>query len=175
MTVTRTPAAYFRRLSPDAIVPTYGTSHSACFDFSACLPIDTSVTVYGANNVKSSIDVTTDRRLVLWPTLRYLIPTGWSVACPPDYSLRLYSRSGQALKQGLVLINGEGVIDEDYRHEVCVLLTNTSRVSVELHHGMRICQGEFVPKHTTNLVVCDVTDEEWFTTSRSGGFGSTGV
>ena len=116
-------------------------------------------------------------QVVIHPGERYLIPTGWAVACPKGYSQRLYSRSGLSLKSGLMLVNGIGVVDEDYRHEVCVLFANTSRVATTIEHGMRICQGEFVPSTSefSDFRSVEVTDDQWFTTKRVGGFGSTGV
>ena len=166
--------ATFRRLDPSAIQPTYGTQQSACFDFSACLPIGRVVSGYNRNNELRVAEVT-DQGLLIWPGSRYLIPTGWAVACPTNYSLRLYSRSGLALKKGLVLINGEGVVDEDYRHEVCALIANVSGVACEITHGMRICQGEFVTKELVEMTFTEMPDALWFNTERTGGFGSTGV
>lgn len=169
--------ARFRMLSPEAKLPIYGTPKSACFDVSACLPMGANVTIYSNKN-EAYTKTLSEPRIIISPGERYLIPTGWSVECPEGYSLRLYSRSGLSLKQGLLLVNGVGIVDEDYRHEVCVLFANVSRCSAEITHGMRICQGEFVSSPTARKVAMSsvtVTDADWFTTTRNGGFGSTGV
>lgn len=167
-----------RRLHPDAKLPTFATEQSACFDISACLPIGATISAYNSKN-ELRTSILKDPQVILHPNERYLIPTGWAIACPEDYSLRLYSRSGLAWKQGLMLVNGVGIVDSDYRHEVCVLFINTSRCAAVIEHGMRICQGEFVPRlvsaSTFHLEDVTVTDDEWFTTQRVGGFGSTGV
>lgn len=166
----------FRVLNPDAKLPSYGTPQSACFDVSACLMPGTKISSYTNKNESNEITLS-EPKVVIHPGERYLIPTGWAVACPRGYSLRLYSRSGLSLKSGLMLVNGIGVVDEDYRHEVCVLFANTSRVATVIEHGMRICQGEFVPQANefSDFRAVDVSDEQWFTTKRNGGFGSTGV
>lgn len=165
----------FRQLSADATMPVYGTPQSACFDISACVPAGAVIRSYTDKNELQERTLTVPT-LSLRPRERYLIPTGWAVACPTGYSLRLYSRSGLSLKHGLLLVNGVGVIDEDYRHEVCVLFMNTSQCAIHIEHGMRICQGEFVrAEQTWAFAPVTVTDEEWFTTARVGGFGSTGV
>lgn len=167
----------FRRLSPESKLPTYATPQSACFDVSACLPVGAKVSAYSTKN--ETLEKTlTESKIIIYPGERYLIPTGWAVQCPEGYSLRLYSRSGLSLKQGLLLVNGVGIVDEDYRHEVCVLFMNMSRCSAEIVHGMRICQGEFVwspGRRMSSFTEVNVNDEEWFTTQRTGGFGSTGV
>jgi dUTP pyrophosphatase len=166
----------FRILNPQAKLPTYVTPASACFDVSACLTPGTKITTYSSKNELREI-ILKDSRVIIHPSERYLIPTGWAVACPHGYSLRLYSRSGLSLKSGLMLVNGIGIIDEDYRHEVCVLFANTSWCAMNIEHGMRICQGEFVPQASefSDYRIVEVTDEQWFTTQRTGGFGSTGV
>lgn len=167
-----------RRLHPEAKLPTFATEQSACFDISACLPPGATIKAYSTKNEFHTWTLT-EPQVLLHPGERYLIPTGWAIACPEDYSLRLYSRSGLAWKQGLMLVNGVGIVDSDYRHEVCVLFINTSRCATKIEHGMRICQGEFVSRlvgaQTFHLDDVQVTDEEWFTTQRTGGFGSTGV
>ena len=167
----------FRILDSAATLPTYATPQSACFDVSACLPVGAKVRAYSSKN-ESVEKVLTEPKIVIYPGERYLIPTGWAVECPDGQSLRLYSRSGLSLKQGLLLVNGVGIIDEDYRHEVCVLFMNMSRCSAEIDHGMRICQGEFVSSpgnRVSSFTSVTATDAEWFTTQRTGGFGSTGV
>lgn len=166
----------FRLMNARASLPTYGTPLSACFDVSACLTTGTAITAYSSKNERRDI-VLAHEWVNIDPGGRYLIPTGWAVACPRGYSLRLYSRSGLSLKSGLMLVNGVGVIDEDYRHEVCVLFANTSQCATTIEHGMRICQGEFVPQANefSDFRAVEVADEQWFTTKRTGGFGSTGV
>ena len=56
-----------------------------------------------------------------------------STALPGTWSLSLihilalvFARSGLAVREGLALSNGVGVIDSDYRGEICVGLVNLS-------------------------------------------------
>lgn len=166
----------FRVLNENCILPTYATDRSACFDLYACLPDGLTITSFtSANEEKKRLLDSSSVNIA--PGERYMIPTGWAVQPPRGYYLRLYSRSGISLKQGLILANGVGIVDEDYRHEVCILLANISRVTVKLEHGTRVCQGEFVPMTEvfTNFQKVTATDEQWFTTNRKGGFGSTGI
>ena len=168
----------FRLLRPHVALPSYATEQSACFDIQACLQTGMNIMSWSSKNEPCEYLLKEDRCLIQ-PGERYLIPTGWAVRCPTGYSLRLYSRSGLSLKSGLMLVNGVGIIDADYRHEVCMLLTNISRCAAWIENGMRVCQGEFAPMavgfSTFQPIERSVTDEEWFTTQRTGGFGSTGV
>ena len=55
-----------------------------------------------------------------------LIPTGVAMEIPHGYFGAIYPRSGLAIKNGLRLSNCTAVIDEDYRGEIIVALTNDS-------------------------------------------------
>lgn len=165
----------FRRLSEGAQLPTFGTKESACFDIHACLMPGTKIRMYSSKNVLMEREMV-GNTLTLSPMERVLIPTGWAVRCPEQHSLRIYSRSGLTLKQGLIVVNGVGMVDADYRHEVFVLMSNVSGCASTITHGDRVAQGEFVrQQHQFKMYLTDVDDKDWFTTSRTGGFGSTGV
>ena len=67
--------------------------------------------------------------------------------------------------------NSVGVIDSDYRGEVCALLQNTSIFATTADIGERLVQGVIVP--VPEVQIQEV--EELSETSRGvGGFGSTG-
>lgn len=108
----------------------------------------------------------------LTPGDRYLIPTGLFFDMEEGQSVRIFSRSGMALKQGIMVANGTGVVDADYHNEVFVILENRSGQIQKIHHGDRIAQAEVIHRPTFTL---DETHEEVLQkTTRSGGFGSTG-
>lgn len=172
-----------RQLSPYAQLPVFGTTDSACFDIRACLPEGAEVKGYSAKNEPQTRTIVSNQLIRLEPYARVLIPTGWAINLAPQVSLRIYSRSGMALKQGLVVVNGVGVVDADYRHEVFVLMSNISGCTSVIEHGDRIAQGELVPQMPWHLRPqmplvefswVTVEDADWFTTQRTGGFGSTG-
>ena len=83
----------------------------------------------------------------------------------------LFIRSGTA-KKGLVLANGVGVIDSDYRGDVCALVHNTTAQPIEIERGQRIAQFIILPLPVVSLVPV----QSLSTTARGeGGFGSTGT
>lgn len=108
----------------------------------------------------------------LAPNERRLIPTGISVAVPAGYELQVRSRSGMALRSGLVVANGVGTIDAGYRGEVGVILHNIGRHPQTVHYGDRIAQGVLSAVPRMYFVEVD----ELPTSERGGnGFGSSGV
>jgi dUTP pyrophosphatase len=114
-----------------------------------------------------------DGRLYINLHDRVMVPTGLILDIPKGYSVRIHARSGLSLKQGLVLVNGEGVIDSDYIEEVFVLMTNLSTVGHWISPGDRIAQAELVK--TENYKIEEIATRPEVKTDRRGGMGSTGV
>lgn len=78
----------------------------------------------------------------------------------------LCNRSSVAFKKRLIVMNGVGVIDQDYKDEVKVMFMNLGDKPVTIEKGERIAQ--LVPMQ----YISDVFDVE--NNDRLGGFGSTG-
>lgn len=100
-----------------------------------------------------------------------LVPTGIFLDVPNDYWVMLAARSSLH-KLGLMLVNGVGVGDPDYRgdeDEYRILLYNFSDQPVTIAKGTRLVQVILMPRHTA--VFHKV--EQLNNTSR-GGIGSTG-
>lgn len=98
------------------------------------------------------------------------IKTDIATAIPSGYYGRVAPRSGLAWKNSIDV--GAGVIDEDYRGNVGVILFNHSDVDFKVARGDRIAQL-LLEKIITPEVV--VVDELVDTERGDGGFGSTGV
>ena len=139
-----------KKLRENAKLPTRGTAGSAGMDLYAC--IDESITINPG-------DLT-------------VIPTGIALALPDNSCVAyLYARSGLGVKHGICLSNGVGVIDSDYRGEVCVGLCNVSGEPYTISPFERIAQMVISPVIIPDLVETDTLDD---TERGSGGFGSTG-
>lgn len=96
-----------------------------------------------------------------------LVPTGLKAFFPPDEVLLIYLRSSLAVKYNLILANGVGVIDADYRGHI--ILPMISLVGeFEIKKGMRIAQGLFQKYLTVDGDKIGVGEV------RRGRFGSTG-
>ncbi len=101
-----------------------------------------------------------------------ILPTGVSIALPSEeYVALVFARSGLGIKHGITLSNGVGVIDSDYRGEICVGLVNLSKEAYTIQNGERIAQLCIMPVFIANFAL----KEELENTNRGeGGFGSTG-
>jgi dUTP pyrophosphatase len=103
---------------------------------------------------------------------RLLIKTGMAIELPLGFEAQVRSRSGLAIKSGVIVLNAPGTVDADYRGDVGVILYNTSDESYQINHGDRIAQLVVAPITLAELVEV----EELASTDRgAGGFGSTGV
>ena len=102
---------------------------------------------------------------------RVLIPTGLAIALPPGYELQIRPRSGLALRNGIVLPNSPGTIDEDYRGEVQVIVLNTGTEPFVVERGARIAQAVLAPVVRAGWDEVENLDD---TARGHGGFDSTG-
>ena len=132
-------------LSPGAIAPTRGSSGAAGYDLYAIE--DVVIGQYEFTQVN----------------------TGVSVAIPSGYYGRIAPRSGLSAKYGIVI--GGGVIDEDYRGELKVLMS-CLRGIYDVRKGDRIAQLIIEKIATPELEIVDSLDD---TDRGESGFGSTGV
>ena len=140
-------------LSRGMTMPAYATEGAAAVDMRAAIDEGTTVTIQ--------------------PGERAMIPTGMAISLEnANVVAILAARSGLAVKSGINLANGIGVIDSDYRGEICVGLYNSSDVPFTVNRGDRIAQLMFMPVYTANLIEAASLDE---TARGAGGFGSTGV
>jgi dUTP pyrophosphatase len=97
------------------------------------------------------------------------IPLGFSISIPPGIEGCVRARSS-LIKKGLILGNGVGTIDNDYRGEVCAILVNLSKETAVIEKGERICQLVFNYVAYPELQEVEELDS---TIRGSGGFGST--
>jgi len=117
----------------------------------------------------AGLDVCSIEDLRIEPRQRAVARTGLAVAIPPGFYGRVAPRSGLAAKQGLDVL--AGVIDSDYRGEVCCLLYNTGDETITLPAGSKICQLIVEQIITPDAAFVSELDE---TARGAGGFGSTG-
>lgn len=106
-----------------------------------------------------------------------IVFTGVYVIIPFRLHGEIYSRSGLASK-GIVVAQGVGVIDSDFRGEIKVILYNRTNKDYSVEKGDRIAQIIFTPIVKIDPVIFDNFEEfqkESVTIRGMNGFGSTGV
>lgn len=113
-----------------------------------------------------------DSEITVEPGEIKVIPTGLAIALENEnYVAYIYARSGLAIKHGITLANCVGVVDSDYRGEVCVGLTNISKKAYTITPDERIAQLVIAPVCICEAIEVDDLDS---TERGKGGFGSTG-
>eukprot|EP00906_Rhabdomonas_costata_P025826 RCo036884 len=135
-----------KKLSESAVLPKRGSPFAAGYDLS------------------SAVDV------VVPAGGKVVVPTDLAIAVPPGTYGRVAPRSGLAAKHHIA--TGAGVIDEDYRGNVGVVLFNHAKTDFQVKKGDRIAQLVL-----ERIVTPEVEERvELPETARgAGGFGSTGV
>ena len=140
-----------KKVRENAKLPTRATEGSAGMDLYAC--IDESITLKKGDKA--------------------VIPTGIAIGLQdPHFAAFIYARSGLAIKHGIGLLNSVGVIDSDYRGEICVGVIKQTDPEYTIEPFERIAQMVIEPVELPEIVEVDSLDD---TDRGAGGFGSTGT
>ena len=105
---------FVKRLCNNAALPRRGTAGAAGYDLSAA------------------------QNCIIPAKGKGVLKTGLVISFPPGLYARIAPRSGLAVKRFIDV--GAGVIDHDYRGEVCVVLFNHSDTDFKVNQGDRIAQ-----------------------------------
>ena len=136
----------FKRLHPDAILPTRATNGSVGYDLYALE------------------DHLVPARVV------ELIGTGWAMELPYGWVGKIVPRS--RMSENFIVANSPGTVDPDYRGEIKVMLVKRHSFGpAEIKAGTRIAQLLFQLVELPELVEVDELSE---TVRGEGSFGSTG-
>jgi dUTP pyrophosphatase len=148
--VTQLPLGY-HKLNPDAVTPKYNYPSDSGFDLHSVEDLE------------------------IPPFGRILVPTGLSFDIKDGYEIQVRSKSGLAIKQGLMVLNSPGTVDNGYNGEIQVIIFNTNNYIVTIPKGMKVAQA----------VLCPVVNGKWVELVENGdvtekdrgnnGFGSTGI
>ncbi|XP_033844564.1 deoxyuridine 5'-triphosphate nucleotidohydrolase, mitochondrial [Periophthalmus magnuspinnatus] len=139
------PVLRFAKLSEHATPPTRGSARAAGYD------------LYSAYDY------------VVGPMDKAIVKTDIQIAVPPGHYGRVAPRSGLAAKHFIDV--GAGVVDEDYRGNVGVVLFNFNKEPFEVKKGDRVAQLVCEKICYPDLEELETLDE---TERGAGGFGSTG-
>lgn len=127
---------------------------------------------YGSD---SGFDLHSVEDLEVPPFGRILVPTGLCFDIKDGYEIQVRSKSGLAIKHGLMVLNSPGTVDNGYNGEVQVIIFNTNNYIVTIPKGMKVGQA----------VLCPVVNGDWVGLNQvkeinkkergQNGFGSTGI
>ncbi len=112
-----------------------------------------------------------ETEITVMPGSLVTVPTGISIELEKGYAGLIFGRSGLGIKHGIHPSNGVGVIDSDYRGEICVGLCNVSSQPYVIKPFDRIAQLVVI-----KLAEITVTESVTLSETERGekGFGSTG-
>lgn len=109
------------------------------------------------------------------PLQSVLIPSGIKVSLPEDHCLIAFNKSGVATKHNLQV--GACVVDENYKGEIHLHLTNTGSKLVTLNAGQKVLQFVLIQQNYHKLQEVK-SHAPWETKEDDErgdkGFGSTG-
>lgn len=141
----------YTKLHPDAVTPKYN---------------------YGSD---SGFDLHSTQDLEIPPFGRILVPTGLSFDIKDGYEIQVRSKSGLAIKQGLMVLNSPGTVDNGYTGEVQVIVFNTNNHTVIIPKGMKVGQAVLCPVVNGDWVDLEEKSNVANKDRNNNGFGSTGI
>ena len=141
----------FTKLHPDAVEPKYNYESDSGFDLHST------------------------EEIVVPPFGRVLVPTGISLDIQDGFEVQVRSKSGLALKQGLMCLNSPGTVDNGYTGEVKAIIFNTNKEPFTITKGMKVAQAVLCP--VVNGKWVNLVHKEEINEKERGenGFGSTGI
>ena len=134
----------FKKFSSVGRVPTKATPGFACYDVNSSRDI----TIRPGGTEKMALDI------------------GFKVS--KKYVCRAYPRSSISV---LPTFLGGGVINFDYRGNICIILTNFAACSIDIKIGDRIAKIMFLKPEEVSFDEVEEFDDR--TLRGTGGFGST--
>jgi len=138
-------------LKSDAVIPKYNYESDSGFDLHSTIELE------------------------IPPFGRVLVPTGLSFDIKDGYEIQVRSKSGLAIKQGLMVLNSPGTVDNGYTGEVKGIIFNTNNHPVTITKGMKFGQAVLCPVVNGGWVHLDQREEVIDKERGSNGFGSTGL
>ena len=123
----------------------------------------------------SGFDLYSTEQIVLGKFGRELVSTGLNIDIPDGYEIQVRTKSGLAIKEGLIVLNSPGTVDQGYTGEIKVIMFNTNPYPVTIKKGQKIAQAVLSPvvcgKWINFIKVENIEDKD----RSDNGFGSTGV
>ena len=141
----------YEKIHPDAVEPKYNYVSDSGFELHSTLSL----------NVP--------------PLGRMIVSTGIKLSIPVGYEIQVRSKSGLALKQGLMVLNSPGTVDQGYTGEIKVIVFNTNQQDYNIKVGDKIAQAVLCPVMCGEVV--DLINVEKIEDGERSdkGFGSTGI
>lgn len=158
--------------------PEYGTPLSSGMDVKAhkILAVYRGDKLISPENLEKVQESFNERGYIKLRSLeRILFGTGLRVVMPEDCEVQVRSRSGLALKRGLMVLNSPGTVDADYKGEIGIILYNSTPFLNMVEKGERIAQLVVSKVERPGIMSISQEDFDKLETIRAeGGFGSTG-
>jgi dUTP pyrophosphatase len=158
----------FKKLSEDAIIPTWGHDDDSNAGIDFYSPIDMFVPTGGAKNIDLNVawepNKATETHVKSFQGCDVCVDQKWKPA------MIIKGRSGLSVNHGIECCNA-GVIDSNYRGSISVRLYNASPFHYQIHKGDRIAQGVIIL-----VPVVEIQEASELSESTRGdkGFGSSG-
>mgnify|MGYP005949249783 CR=1 FL=1 len=158
------------KLYPDVILPEYKHLGDACMDLRA----HNIIWIKNEMGVKLKVPENFES-ITIYQGYTVKFGTGFKIDLPKGWAADIKIRSGVSSEEAIILMNGEGKVDNPYTGEWCFCIGKINKCPFTINKNDRLMQFELRPQIKCNLIEINEIKVDKNNERGDGGFGHSGL
>lgn len=158
------------KLYPDVILPEYKHLGDACMDLRA----HNIIWIKNEMGVKLKVPENFES-ITIYQGYTVKFGTGLKIDLPKGWAADIKIRSGVSSEEAIILMNGEGKVDNPYTGEWCFCIGKINKCPFTINKNDRLMQFELRPQIKCNLIEVSEIKVDKNNERGDGGFGHSGL
>lgn len=158
------------KLYPDVILPEYKHLGDACMDLRA----HNIIWIKNEMGVKLKVPENFES-ITIYQGYTVKFGTGLKIDLPKGWAADIKIRSGVSSEEAIILMNGEGKVDNPYTGEWCFCIGKINKCPFTINKNDRLMQFELRPQIKCNLIEINEIKVDKNNERGDGGFGHSGL
>lgn len=158
------------KLYPDVILPEYKHLGDACMDLRA----NNIIWIKNEMGVKLKVPENFES-ITIYQGYTVKFGTGLKIDLPKGWAADIKIRSGVSSEEAIILMNGEGKVDNPYTGEWCFCIGKINKCPFTINKNDRLMQFELRPQIKCNLIEINEIKVDKNNERGDGGFGHSGL
>ena len=158
------------KLYPDVILPEYKHLGDACMDLRA----NNIIWIKNEMGVKLKVPENFEF-ITIYQGYTVKFGTGLKIDLPKGWAADIKIRSGVSSEEAIILMNGEGKVDNPYTGEWCFCIGKINKCPFTINKNDRLMQFELRPQIKCNLIEINEIKVDKNNERGDGGFGHSGL
>lgn len=158
------------KLYPDVILPEYKHLGDACMDLRA----NNIIWIKNEMGVKLKVPENFES-ITIYQGYTVKFGIGLKIDLPKGWAADIKIRSGVSSEEAIILMNGEGKVDNPYTGEWCFCIGKINKCPFTINKNDRLMQFELRPQIKCNLIEINEIKVDKNNERGDGGFGHSGL